>query len=721
MSQHPGDTAIDAASRAGRPELLVAVMGSLAEGVYAIDPGGALTLMNPAAEAMLGWSEAELRGRDMHDAVHHTVSRDECRLIGVCTTSEVATVEDDVFVCRDGTPLPVSYTCAPLREDGRTTGAVVVFRDTSDRRRADAARERLVSLGGALARALTPSDVADASVRLGRAALGAAAGAVAVLDSVYDRLDVIGSDGLSEGTVAQWRTLPLKTPTPLSEATRTGSTIVLESADAVIARYPSLADLDEADRPGARVAIPLLVEDRPIGAISLVFSGPRRFDEGERGLMLSLALQCAQALERARSYEREHAARERAAFLARASELLAGSLDPRTTLDQVAGLVVPDLADWCTIDLVAPDGTIRLGAVAHTDPGKARWARELAERYQADPAEPTGMPGVIRSGRSQLYRELPDEVVDAAARDQEHRRALRKVGIASAMAVPLRARGRTLGAIGFATAESGRRYGPIELALAEDFARHAALAIDNARLYQAEAEAAETLQLSLLPESLPDLPGVELCARYRPGARGAEVGGDWYDVLALPGGQVGVAIGDVVGRGIRAASIMGQMRAALRAYALDGKPCYDVLRRLNELSCASATFDMATVLYAIVDPETGSLRFSCAGHPPMLVREPDGTVAPVPGGRGLPLGVAPDGEYETAQTELAPGAVAVLYTDGLIERRDETIDAGVARLSAALAASPEPVDELCDAVLATMLTDRDGPDDVAILGLRRAG
>lgn len=183
------------------------------------------------------------------------------------------------------------------------------------------------------------------------------------------------------------------------------------------------------------------------------------------------------------------AARQRAAFVAEAGTVLAGSLDYPTTLASVAKLAVPQLADWCSVYMLEADGSIRLLAVAHVDPAKIAWAHEAGRRYPPDPNAPHGVPHVLRTGRSEIYPDVPEAVLTAYARDAEHLRLLRELGLTSYMIVPLTARTRMLGALGFASVETGRRYGPEDLALAEDLARCAATAIDNALLYREAQEA----------------------------------------------------------------------------------------------------------------------------------------------------------------------------------------------------------------------------------------
>jgi PAS domain S-box-containing protein len=409
---------------------------------------------------------------------------------------------------------------------------------------------------------------------------------------------------------------------------------------------------------------------------------------------------------------------DRRAFLAEASASLAASLDPVETLQEVARLAVPRLADWCAIQLASEvRGTFEQIAVAHIDPEKVRWARELGERYPPDPDAPTGAPAVIRTGRSELYPVIDETLLEAAALDEEQRALVKQLRMHSGMVVPLSARGRALGAITFVFAESGRQYSTRELELAEELGRRAGLALDHARLYAREHATAETLQRSLLPPRLPDVPGYRLIARYVASDARDHVGGDWYDAFALPGGRLGIAIGDVGGRGIAAAATMGQLRNALRAYALKGERPAEVIDDLHALVDASdGEIAFATLLYIELDPATGEGELAVAGHLPPLVVEAGGAAAYIGIARCPPLGASGAPPCTSTRFTIPPGATMWLYTDGLVESRRQPIDTGMAALADAAIRGGD-LDAVADALLAALPGARE--DDVALLGLER--
>ena len=276
--------------------------------------------------------------------------------------------------------------------------------------------------------------------------------------------------------------------------------------------------------------------------------------------------------------------------------------------------------------------------------------------------------------------------------------------------VPLMLDGTTHGALQV-RARAGSSFTDADLRLLTPAAERAALAISRAQLLERERGIAETLQRALLPERLPDVPGLRLSAHFEPAA--GEVGGDWYDAVRLDDGEVGLAIGDVAGKGIPAATLMGELRGGLRAGVLDGGEPNAMLRRLDRL--AERAGRMATVLLVLLDPETGALRHSSAGHLPPLLIEPDGAVRFLPGGAAPPL-LAFDPSVPPGTATLAPGASLLLYTDGLVERRTEPIDESLARLAAAAAGFTGDLPGLVAAMVPPEGVLR---DDIAVLAVQR--
>jgi serine phosphatase RsbU (regulator of sigma subunit)/anti-sigma regulatory factor (Ser/Thr protein kinase) len=254
--------------------------------------------------------------------------------------------------------------------------------------------------------------------------------------------------------------------------------------------------------------------------------------------------------------------------------------------------------------------------------------------------------------------------------------------------------------------------GDVIIGAAMEGLRRAAEEVEHA------ASVAETLQRSLLPERLPELAGLSVAARYLPGSADAQVGGDWYDVIALRDGQAGLAIGDVVGHGLNAAARMARLQNALRAYALERLRPSLVLERMNGFARELPGGPMATLLYGILDPDQGRLRFAAAGHPPVLVVTPDGGAYLAESPAGSPLGVVPFPSYEESTIPLVPGSTVLLYTDGLVERPPASLDEGLDWLREFAAEAPAHPDQMCAALLRARFGDEPPRDDVALLAVR---
>jgi PAS domain S-box-containing protein len=529
----------------------------------------------------------------------------------------------------------------------------------------------------ALAEPVTAQDVIDVIVRRATEALQATAGAVALLSEDRQTLMLDRWAGYSEESMSSWTSFPLDAPTPLSEAVRTGRPVFLTSREELIERYPVFAGTDSPNH--ALACVPLVVEGRAVGGMSLSFEAERDFGPEDQELLVAIGRQGAQAIERARAYEAERTARadaeaaeRRLAFLANASAILAASVvDFGATLRNVARVAVPEFADWCVVDLAGEAGTVERVALAHADPEKEAMGIQLQERYPPEPRRDTGVYNVLRTGASELYPAITEEMVAELISDPDLRRIILGLGLRSSMTVPMVARGRTIGAITFVAAESGKEYGPADLRLAEDLGRRAGLAVDNARLYQERSYVARTLQQTLLPPRLPTIPGMEVGAVYRPAGEGTEIGGDFYDLFETADQAWAVTIGDVCGKGADAAAVIGLVRYSVRAVAMHAQRPSSVLATVNEALRQQTLNDrFCTVAYARLRPSSAGARLTvcCAGHPlPMILRQ-DGTVEPA-GVPGTLLGVFPDPELTDRVVDLEPGDTVVFYTDGVTEER----------------------------------------------------
>jgi len=411
----------------------------------------------------------------------------------------------------------------------------------------------------------------------------------------------------------------------------------------------------------------------------------------------------------------------RSRFLSEASRALGSSMDYAETLRNVAWAAVPQIADWCAVDLVDPDGMREQVVAAHRDPDKLALAERLRAYEPERPNPEQGLGLVVRTGESQLYPEITDEMITPAARDPEHLRLLLAVGLRSVILVPLRTATRTLGAMTLVSAESGRRFGEDDLRFAEQLADRAAVAVENARLYRARSRTAATLQRSLLPETVPEIPGWEVAALYR--AAGAdpelEVGGDFYDFFETPDGWL-VIIGDVTGKGVEAATLTSLVRHGARFIGqADARPAA-ILGRLDLALQQHSAFSLCTTLCARLTSD--GVVFSSAGHPMPLLVGAGGSVREV-GEPGRLLGLANAYEWRDQQLTVAPGDTLVLYTDGVTDTRGQRQRFGDARLRELLtgagASSPAELLASLDGELASFQVGAQA-DDTAVIALRRA-
>ncbi|QOV33538.1 SpoIIE family protein phosphatase [Streptomyces ferrugineus] len=426
-------------------------------------------------------------------------------------------------------------------------------------------------------------------------------------------------------------------------------------------------------------------------------------------------------------------ARQRLALLNEAAAAIGTTLDVVRTAEEMVGIVVPRFADFASVDLfdwvlgaeeppVLTGTDIALRRVAHgsVTEGTPEAAVHLGEVDHYPPFSPPAraiLEGrVIQSqaGEPAFMRWVAERNARAPA-GRRHR-----VGAHSMMAVPLRARGTTLGVAVAVRIRQSDDYGADDAVFAEELASRAAVCVDNARRFARERTTALALQHNLLPRGLPGQAAVEVAHRYRPSGSQAGIGGDWFDVIPLSGSRVALVVGDVVGHGIPSSATMGRLCTAVRTLADVDLPPDELLTHLDDLVTHLAGDDSdevaelgATCLYSVYDPVTRRLSLAAAGHPPPAVVLPDGTAQVIEVNAGPPLGVG-GLPFEAREVELPEGALVALYTDGLIEDRDRDIDHATAELCRALTAPAESLDALCDGVLKAVLPE-DPSDDVALL------
>ncbi|MGW0819497.1 SpoIIE family protein phosphatase [Streptomyces viridiviolaceus] len=411
---------------------------------------------------------------------------------------------------------------------------------------------------------------------------------------------------------------------------------------------------------------------------------------------------------------------DRLSLLADMGAELSNILDLDEGLQRADRLLTRRMADWCVVDLLTEHTRVDRVCVVHRDP------RGLHTTAYEGPLPPVSessrgpLARVLRGAGPLLLTGPPPPGQAESALDSDYLELFRKLGPGSAVVAPLRARREILGALTVTRTAGGRPFTEEDLSLVDDLVHSLALGVDNARLYQETRNIAERLQRSLLPV-LPDVENLQLAARYAASSTTAQVGGDWYDSFVLPSGDTAVVIGDVTGHNLDAAIAMSQLRSMLRGIAVDRKePPAEVLHRLDLANHSLYREATATCVYGVVKgPAQGpwELSHSSAGHLPPLLTTREGDTHYLEEGAGLLLGMDTDLPRRTAATMLPAHSTLLLYTDGLVERRDESLDDALARLRRhAAALAREPLETFCDELLIGL--GADNADDIAVLALR---
>ncbi|SDF72110.1 Serine phosphatase RsbU, regulator of sigma subunit [Blastococcus aurantiacus] len=432
----------------------------------------------------------------------------------------------------------------------------------------------------------------------------------------------------------------------------------------------------------------------------------------------------AAAAAAASAYEAELAGRH-LMLLGDINLAMTSTYDTDEAVQRFAELVVPQLADWCIVSVVDPDGTRRDVGRAHRDAAMVPHMHRYADLRVATNDATAPVPAMLRNPRPVVIPRLTDEIVRSMVLVEEAREALAPLAPSAVAGFPLVARGEVIG--GF-TLVNGADRGPhteAELRTAEIASRRAALALDNARLVAAQQQVAERLQLSLLsPPVQPDT--LELAVRYRPATQGIAIGGDWYDAFLQPDGDTVLVIGDVMGHDIDAAAAMGQVKTLVRGIGYDRVDApAELLRRVDHAVVGLDVPAMATALVARVEVGVDTdgrparrLRWATAGHPDPLLLLEDGTVLDLTAPVGPPVGIGWLGPRTDELCPLPDGSTLLLFTDGLFERRRMLLDEGRDLLRDLVGRSAGlPLDALCTRLLAEMLGP-DVEDDVAVLAVR---
>ncbi|WP_116449423.1 SpoIIE family protein phosphatase [Blastococcus litoris] len=617
--------------------------------------------------------------------------------------------------------------------------------DVTDAREESASRLAAIQRAAAIAEVAAQAanaagiaQLADITLR-GAEVLGAESGGVAVFDGggalrVYlgqrliETVEAETQEALPVGGVE----VQLDDVLPTQYTARTGERVLLRSAAEAAERFPAMAEITRILGIHSLASLPLVVEGRVLGSFVATWTTDHDFTDEDLELLDGLTAQIALSVSRLQADGQRAAAvaamveaNRQVQLLADAGRVLSGTLEINQQIEQLAELVVPTLSDWCWILVTDEQGRLNGMASAHAEPGRRQELDAYVRSMVAVMTEESAARVVAATGRPVVMPEMERAHLERALPDADVRAALDRLGVASAAIVPLVARGQSLGVMGLFNAVGREPLSAAEVDTAVEIGLRAGLSLQHARLFGQQRALADALQRSMLTEP-PVIDGVEIVVRYVPAAEGAEIGGDWYDAFLDRGGQPVLAIGDVVGHDTRAAAAMGQVRGLLRgiSFSSGGSPA-EVLRRVDRAVDGLALDTMATAMVARLERDDEGdgtvLRWANAGHPPAMLISPSGEVTVLdPKPADLLLGVSPESAREDHIEVLEPGTTLLLYTDGLVERRDRDIDAGTEALVAELAdAAGLPLDELCDRTLASLVLP-DAEDDVAVLAVRLA-
>ncbi|MEU1107002.1 SpoIIE family protein phosphatase [Streptomyces tibetensis] len=480
--------------------------------------------------------------------------------------------------------------------------------------------------------------------------------------------------------------------------------------------------LDTGERQDLQLSLQLAGHERP--SVWTVSLAPVRAGDGRaQGVLLS-----------AHDMTEQHQARQRLALLNEASVRIGSTLDLVRTAQELADVAVPRLADFVTVDLLPsiddgddpptgpPHGAVRLRRVAHQSVLEGCPEAVVPNGTVAVYPDRSTAAECLAAGRPLIQQVTPEAMEHVLRQTPERGERMRRFGFHSVLAVPMRARGLTLGVATFSRHRNPEAFEEDDLLLGQEITDRAGLCIDNARRFTRERATSLTLQSSLLPQRLPEQSALDVASRYLPASAQAGVGGDWFDVIPLSGARVALVVGDVVGHGIQASATMGRLRTAVRTLADVDLPPDELLTHLDDLvshlaADADGTGDIgATCLYAVYDPVSRRCCLARAGHPVPALLTPGGRAEflDVPAGLPLGLGGLP---FEAVERELPEGSVLALYTDGLVEAGSRDIDDGMDTLLRTLQTADASLEGTCDAVLRTMLPERPA-DDVALLMAR---
>jgi GAF domain-containing protein len=602
--------------------------------------------------------------------------------------------------------LLIAQEVAARSEADRARQAERTERDRENARRAAA------ELGAVLAEAPSAGAVADLAVRAVRDRLGADEVVINLLGADQCGFYRLASTRLpaSVAQIAEHFTISSDAPGPLS--IRLGQPVYRPDRQSDPGEFADKRGIESAAGVRAVAALPLVTKDGPQGYLDVWWSSPRQFSFADRDFLEGLADTVCRGIERAQLRQAERREGNQLRALSEAARLLSAALTP----EDVANIVVATTRKHA--------GAHAAGlAVAGDDDVHLQWLATSA--YPASFWDKLGGPALtdanavtdaMRTGRMSAARTIGDYERQYPGTGD----LAREAGLQALLACPVSTGQRTSGALILTWAEPQPLDGS-QLMFVDGIASLAAQALIRARRFTDERAVAVVLQQAVMPEELPPVPGLDVGATYQPAAPDHGVGGDWYDVLPLPGGAIYIAVGDVVGHGLAAAQDMTQLRSSARALAVSGLTPARLLAAMNTIAGHVTHGKYATMSVALLDPGTGNLRYATAGHLPALIRSSaDGKITRADKPGGPVLGVFDDAGFTQHDVVLQPQDILLLYSDGLIERRTENIDTGLGRLAGQVERWPagRSLAHLCQH-LARTCPGQPQYDDICALAVRR--
>ncbi|HEV2368783.1 MAG TPA: SpoIIE family protein phosphatase [Acidimicrobiales bacterium] len=535
----------------------------------------------------------------------------------------------------------------------------------------------LYDVARALAEALTADQVATAVFDHALLQLGATTAGLWLREPD----DVIRfSGGAGEGAMSDVGDIPLDSNLPAAEVVRTGQVVTFGSRAERDERWPELKDLGGV-RPGengdgAVVVLPLAARGRRMGCMHIGWTGAAPPLGPDIPLLQALTDLCAGALDRAQLFDAERRARETLEFLSQGTRLMVSALDPDVIVQSLVRLAVPRLAPWCAVYVEEEEHLVRTAVEVADDPELARLIRRAAP-IPVDSDLPLAQ--VYRTGRAVVMPAVQADLLRATYPAELADRVDALPGETwTALVTPIEATGQVIGVMSLLSPRWGGDPPSEVRYAAEGLAARAGVSLRNARRYLAQVDNVALLTGALLPERVPEVPGMAFAARYVPASGG--VCGDWYEMEEMPDGRVLVGIGDASGHGVPAAATMAHLRNAARGLAVAGHSPGEMLGHLSTMIMRGNPDTIATTIYGLVDPRTGEGTWASAGHPTPIVIRPDGTVEVLEElTPGPPLGSGVT-DYSEINLTLPAGARLVVYTDGMFERRGEDPSTGLARL-----------------------------------------